>query len=67
MSARPGAVAAFTISVVGGATSAVSGRAVVTESSCTANGVTPEAGGGTQHLQIATDPACRWAVKVTSA
>jgi len=62
--AAPGGSAAFTVQVVSepAATTPVT---AVTQTSRLSSGVTRETGGGKFHLQITTDPACRWAVKVT--
>jgi hypothetical protein len=59
----PGGSATFAISVVSDAGGAA--KPAVQQSSRQGQGVTPETSVGRQHLKITTDPACRWAVKVT--
>ena len=57
----PGGAAPFKISVVG-----TSGTLpVVTLDTRQGTGVTPEISTGSHSLTVTTDPACRWAIKVT--
>lgn len=66
--AAPNGTSAFTIDVVPEPAAAVAGGAhAVEQSGHEAQGVAPQATAGRFHLKVTTDPACRWAVKVTGA
>ena len=58
----PGGTAAFAIQVL---SDVGTGASAVQESGRSGKGVSPENTSGRHRLQITTDPACRWAAKVT--
>jgi hypothetical protein len=61
----PGGTAAFTITVVSDPGAVANPTAAVETTGRSGSGVTPQTSTGQQHLKVATDPACKWAIKVT--
>ncbi|HEY4409071.1 MAG TPA: hypothetical protein VGO87_04265 [Acidimicrobiia bacterium] len=59
----PGGTGTFTLQVIPAGDGAP--QPAVEQTSREAQGISPEAAPGRQHLKIITDPACQWAVKVT--